>query len=262
MKAYIYANTTKETNDIVEKLKVSLTHAGHEVTSLENADTIFCVGGDGTLLNLMQEKEFPTIPIVGVNTGHLGFFQEINSDKIDEFLKEYDEGKYSILPYNIARAEIKHKGGTTVHRALNEFAVKGETNHSVHLDISINDSFIEKFSGDGILVATPAGSTAYNYSLGGSIVDPRINILQVTPIAPMNTTAYRSLTSSILIPANVQLVIEPSDERSRTLSVLFDSMDITYEGIEKIKLTLSHRKINLVHRNDQTFWSRVKDKFL
>lgn len=262
MKAYIYSNTTKESNEIVERLTKALVASGHSVVDLKNADIIFCIGGDGTLLNLMQEKEFPTIPIVGVNTGHLGFFQEIQADKIEDFLTEYEHGEYSILPYNIARAEIVHKGGVTVHRALNEFAIKGETNHSVHLDISINDSFIEKFSGDGILVATPAGSTAYNYSLGGSLVDPRINILQVTPIAPMNTTAYRSLTSSLLIPAHVELVIAPLDERSKTLSVLFDSMDITYEGIEKITLTLSNRKIKLVHRNDQTFWSRVKDKFL
>lgn len=262
MKAYIYANTTKETNDIVQVLTNSLENCGHSITDLKKADIIFCVGGDGTLLNLMQEKQFPTIPIVGVNTGHLGFFQEVQSDEILDFLKEYEEGKYSVLPYNIARAEIVHKDGTTVHRALNEFVIKGETNHSVHLDISINDSFIEKFSGDGILVATPAGSTAYNYSLGGSLVDPRINILQVTPIAPMNTTAYRSLTSSLLIPAHVKIVIEPSDERSKTLSVLFDSINLTYEGIEKISLTLSNRKIQLVHRSNQTFWNRVKDKFL
>ena len=262
MKAYIYTNETKESLKIEEELKDILLKNGDEVKDIKSADLIFCIGGDGALLNLMQEKSFPTTPIVGVNTGHLGFFQNVQPDELEDFLSEYKKGNVAVLPYNIARAEIKCKDGTIVHRALNEFAIKGPTNHSIHLNISINNSFIEKFSGDGILVSTPAGSTAYNYSLGGSLVDPRINILQVTPIAPMNTTVYRSLTSSILIPADDELVIEPTDENSETLSLLFDSLAITYTEIKKISLTLSHRRINLVWSNGQTFWNRVKEKFL
>ena len=88
-------------------------------------------------------------------------------------------------------------------------SIKGSDSYSIHLNISIGGSFIERFSGDGLLIATPAGSTAYNYSLGGSIVDPRLKILQVTPIAPMNTTAYRSFTSSILLPSDLSLGVVP-----------------------------------------------------
>ena len=76
---------------------------------------------------------------------------------------------------------------------------------------------IEKFSGDGILVATSAGSTAYNYSLGGSIVDPRLKLLQVTPIAPMNTTAYRSFTSSILLPSDLTIGSRAGRRRKQDL---------------------------------------------
>ena len=74
------------------------------------------------------------------------------------------------------------------HIGLNEIVIQGRPSYTVHLHISIDDMPIEKFSGDGILIATPAGSTAYNYSLGGSIVDPRLKLLQVTPIAPVSYT--------------------------------------------------------------------------
>jgi NAD+ kinase len=81
-------------------------------------------------------------------------------------------------------------------------------------------------------------------------------------MAPMNNTAYRSLTSSILLPANDSLIIEPCDEQSSSLSILFDGQDETFSGIKSIELCLSKRKINLVRFGGTTFWDKVKTKFL
>ena len=142
------------------------------------------------------------------------------------------------------------------------FAVKGEVTYPVHLNISINESFIERFSGDGICVATPAGSTAYNYSLGGSIVDPGLDLLQVTPIAPMKSIAYRSFTSSLLLPPDGKLNVLPCDESDRKLNVIFDGRLASYEDVNSITMELSSRKVNLVRFDDSNFWDKVKDKFL
>lgn len=263
-KVFIFTNITEEAKKDKEFLISKLNKKGIIVnnTLTKDCDMIFCVGGDGTLLKLVQKLEFPTIPICGINTGHLGFFQEIHGDNIDEFLENFLNNKITIQPYNIVKADITVNGKTITHHALNEFVLRGTTNNLVHFGISINDSFIENFSGDGILLSSPAGSTAYNYSLSGSLVDPRLNLLQLTPMAPMNTSAYRSLTSSILLPSTDQIVIVPQDERSKTLNVLFDGEDIRYEGIEKMVFILSKRKINLVLFGDLTFWDKVKEKFL
>ncbi|MPN44995.1 NAD kinase [bioreactor metagenome] len=133
---------------------------------------------------------------------------------------------------------------------------------AIHLNISIGNSFIERFSGDGILVSTPAGSTAYNYSLGGSIVDPRLNLLQVTPIAPMNTTAYRSLTSSIILPPDLSIRIYPENNDNQGLLIVPDGKEFLHEGVEEIHMKFSESIVKLLRLESYDFWNKVKSKFL
>jgi hypothetical protein len=192
-------------------------------------------------------------------TSHMFHFSE-------KFIKEYKEGKFTLQPLNTVQATVTLEDGSVqLHKSLNEIVIKGVHSHSVHLDISIGDSPIEKFSGDGILVATSAGSTAYNYSLGGSIVDPRLKLLQVTPIAPMNTTAYRSLTSSILLPAELSIGVVPEENethKNNRLTLLNDGDQNIYMNVKEIKIEFSESVINLVRFEAYDFWSKVKNKFL
>jgi len=261
---FIYANDTKMSKTIEEMLRKKLVKSGLRVYEEYSEDTelIICIGGDGTLLRLVQEFNFPKTPIVGINTGHLGFFQEVLPEKIDDFIFFYNQDKYSIQSLNGVTCTIKTASGIHKHLALNEIVVRGLMTHPIHLNISINESFIERFSGDGLCVSTPAGSTAYNYSLGGSIVDPRLNLLQVSPIAPMQNTAYRSFTSSILLPSNDKLTIIPCGEYDKTLSVVYDGLMKDYENVEEMTIQLSRKKINLMRFDDYQFWEKVKSKFL
>ena len=237
--------------------------------TIDGCELLVCIGGDGALLSAVHAYNFPDIPIVGVNTGHLGFFQELSPedpDELDQFIKEYKEGRYRLQPLHTVQAVVTlHDGSTQIHRSLNEIVIKGHHSHSVHLDISIGSSPIEKFSGDGILVATSAGSTAYNYSLGGAIIDPRIKLLQVTPIAPMNTNAYRSFTSSLVLPAELSLGIIPEDTetyRNNRLVLLNDGIQNIYMNVKDIKVEFSESVINLVRFEAYDFWTKVKTKFL
>ena len=133
----------------------------------------------------------------------------------------------------------------------------------MHFDISIGGSFIERFSGDGLLVSTPAGSTAYNYSLGGSIVDPRLRLLQATPIAPMNTTAYRSFTSSILLPPDLSMEVKPVDNSSKVkITIAFDGFSKFFDNVSNIEVSLSETNVKLLTLESYDFWSKVKSKFL
>lgn len=262
---FIYTNNTEMSQSIEKTLRKKLIKTDLRVFNeycAETTDLIICIGGDGTLLRLVQEYNFPKTPIVGINTGHLGFFQEILPEKIDDFIFLYNQKKFSIQSLNGVTAYVKTDTGTKKHTALNEIAVKGLMTHPVHLDISINNSFIERFSGDGICVASPAGSTAYNYALGGSIVDPRLNLLQVTPIAPMQNVAYRSFTSSILLPSNDKLSVIPCRSDDSTLSVIYDGMMQEYTNVKEISVYLSRKKINLIRFDDYQFWEKVKSKFL
>ena len=263
-KIFIYTNDTEISRSIEKVFHQKLIKSGLAACEKYDEETalIICIGGDGTLLRLVQDYGFPKTPIVGINTGHLGFFQEILPEKIDDFIFLYNQERYSIQSLNGVSCIVKTAAGVSKHTALNEITVKGMLTHPVHLNISINNSFIERFSGDGICVSTPAGSTAYNYALGGSIVDPRLSLLQVTPIAPIQNIAYRSLTAGILLPANDKITVIPCNPADRTLSVTYDGMLAEYENVAELSMRLSRKKINLIRFDDYQFWEKVKSKFL
>ncbi|MCL1809920.1 MAG: NAD(+)/NADH kinase [Clostridiales bacterium] len=255
----------KETSEKTVKLLCSkLERSGVSVADKLSPDTdlIMCIGGDGTFLAAVHSFGFPQVPFVGINTGHLGFFQELFPSQIDSFIENYKMKKYHIQHLKTVKADITLADRAVSHVGLNEIIVKGRASNAIHLNISIGGSFIEYFSGDGILVATPAGSTAYNYSLGGSIVDPRLNLLQITPIAPMNTTAYRSFTSSLLLPSDLSLGVAPEFGDSSGIIICVDGTEYAYEKISHINIYFSKTVISLIRFESYDFWNKVKTKFL
>lgn len=263
-KVLVYSNNTQVSIETAELLKKKLEKSGYLPVEKLSGDEelIVCIGGDGAFLEAIHMFDFPHIPIIGINTGHLGFFQEIMPEQLDEFIFNYGQGKYTLQPMSTVKAEIYTTDGREIKiKGLNEIVIKSANSHTLHLNISIGDSFIERFSGDGIVVSTPAGSTAYTYSLGGSIVDPRLKMLQVTPIAPMNTTAYRSFTSSIMLPTELTLVVIPDEETPNTKFAI-DGQELVMSSVAKIDLSISNTYVNLLRFEGYDFWNKVKTKFL
>ncbi len=265
MKAFIKTNYMEDSVRIEKDVRRELDSAGFSVMDKydnRTCDLIVCIGGDGAFLNLIHELSFPAAPIIGVNTGHLGFFQEIEPEQFRGFMQSYADGSYQVQP--MSAVDIFIKSGEREYRetGLNEVVVKGTIGCNIHLNMSIGGSFIETFTGDGILAATPAGSTAYNYSLGGSIVDPRLRLLQVTPIAPINTVAYRSFTSSLMLPAGSALGLVPEHAPARDIHIEFDGFSSDYHDVTEMKIRLSRKYIKLLRLDSYDFWSKVKSKFL
>ena len=260
----IFTNDTEMSRDVRADLRKELVSRGYTVTGeySEHTDLIICIGGDGAFLETIHKCNFPECPIVGINTGHLGFFQEILPENIEQFIEDYENDNYSIQELGTVMCIVTENDGEMIeHVGLNEITITGRKSYSIHFDINIGGKPIEKFSGDGILVATSAGSTAYNYSLGGSIVDPRLQLLQVTPIAPMNTTAYRSFTSSILLPDDMTLGIIPESPEKR-IYIANDGEISSYANVREIEVRKSSKAVKLIRFKDYDFWSKVKDKFL
>ncbi len=260
----IFTNDTELSRDVRADLRKELVNRGHTVIGeySPNTDLIVCIGGDGAFLETIHKCNFPECPTVGINTGHLGFFQEILPCDIEKFINDYESGNYSIQELGTVKCVVTEADGNVIeHVGLNEITITGRKSYSIHFDITIGGKQIEKFSGDGILVATSAGSTAYNYSLGGSIVDPRLRLLQVTPIAPMNTTAYRSFTSSVLLPDDMSIGIIPESPEKR-IYIANDGEISSYANVREIEVRRSAKVVNLVRFKDYDFWNKVKDKFL
>lgn len=261
-------NITANRNTISQETKRILTgklkDAGYKVSGKFNPDAelIVCVGGDGALLRTLRNFSFPQIPIIGVNTGHLGFFQEIMPDQLDDFVSAYENRNYVIQPMKVAQAVVETKKGKTILYGLNEICIKADKSRSIHLNLSFGSNFVERFSGDGILVATPAGSTAYNYALGGSIVDPRLELLQVTPISPMNTNSFRSFTSSVVVPPDICINVFPEFTFENSLLVVADGKEYKFEDITGIYVSFSDKTVELLRLEGYDFWNKVKTKFL
>lgn len=260
----IFTNDNSVSKNTGKLLKQKFEKSGFVVAKDfdENAELIVCIGGDGSFLKTLHQYDFPKIPFIGVNTGHLGFFQELHPDELDEFIFKYKNNKYTLQDLKTVKAVAVGGGEKTEYKGLNEIVVKSKKSQIIHLNISIGDSFIERFSGDGILVATSSGSTAYNYSLGGSIVDPRLDLLQATPIAPMNTTAYRSFTSSIILPPDLSLKIYPESSEDRGIMIVTDGMEYDQHEIDEITIEFSETRVKLLRFENYDFWNKVKSKFL
>lgn len=260
----IISNENVKSKSVADKLKTKLISLGFIVpeTFSPSAELIICIGGDGSFLNTIHKYDFPEIPIVGINTGHLGFFQEICPYEIDHFLELYMSDNFYIQKINPLEASICTKTNCIDTFGINEIVIRGDMSRTIHMSISVNDTLIQNFSGDGIIVSTPTGSTAYNYSTGGSIVDPSLKLIQITPLSPINTNAYRSFTSSIILPDDAVVRIYPEYRFENSILLVSDGVQHKHDEIVKIELRTSDMEINLIRFNDYDFWTKATEKFL
>lgn len=263
---FIYSNKRQRSLDLAQSLREELEARGVAVDEAPGAgtDAILCIGGDGAFLHLIHDFDLPENPVLGINTGHVGFFQDMKPGQILEQVLDflYNRSESGIRILSTLQSEIWTPDGLQIIRGLNEMVVKGRDGVNVHLNISIGESFIERFSGDGILVSSTAGSTAYNYSLGGSLVDPRLDILQVTPIAPMNNRTYRCFTSSLLLPPDQSLEVIPDNPEDSYIHLMTDGFVYEFSAVDRIRITYGEKKLKSVTLAGYDFWRKVKEKFL
>lgn len=250
-----------ETKDLLTKKLIS---AGFDVSYDFHPDTelVISIGGDGSFLKTVHDFDFPKVPVVGINTGHLGFFADISPDNIDTFIEAYIKKDFLVQSIPLISAQIISKSNCESVFAINEVVVKGDKSRVIHLNLKVNNNKIQDFGGDGMIISTPTGSTAYNYSARGSIVDPSINLMQLTPLHPINTNAYRCFTSSIIFSSDSTIDISPEYRFEDSILVVVDGIEYKYNAVSDIKIFLSDININLLRMSDYEFWSRVTEKFL
>lgn len=132
------------------------------------------------LLRTVRDFDFPEIPIMGINTGHLGFFLIFYQIRLIALLKLIQKD-YIIQEMSLLNAEVYTTTSGSNMLAVNEVVIRGDKSRTIHLNLSLDNKHIQNFSGDGMIISTSTGSTAYNYSAGGSIVDINLELMQITP---------------------------------------------------------------------------------
>ena len=182
---------------------VVLTELNHE---LRDADLLVCFGGDGPILHASKAATKAGIPVLGVNIGTMGFMAELESSELKE-LRRLADDDFSVEPRMMLHVRAEHEGRVILEEdALNDAVItKGAVARVVQMSVQGDGVDMMSFSGDGLIVCTPTGSTAYSMSAGGAIVDPGMDCLIVTPICP-HSLADRSVVLGPDAPLEVRLV--------------------------------------------------------
>lgn len=231
-------------------------------TFREDADFNLVIGGDGTFLNAIHKSNFSTIPFVGINTGHLGFYQEIGEDKIDILFENLKNNKYSIQDLKLLNCKLSTEDEDKNLLSLNEIVFKAKYTSIIHFDLFVNDFLLQSFAGDGIIFSTPAGSTAYNLSAGGAILYQSLDGFQVTPLAPIRSQIYKSLDKSFVVPntSTLKLTSKQADKNKSSLTI--DGILIDIEDIKNIEISMSDKYIRKLVIDENWYWKNIREKFI
>ena len=261
-KIALLSSKSPKSEAVSKELWTKLKEANFILTP-KNPDIVISIGGDGMLLSAFHkyEKWIDKVRFVGVHTGHLGFYTDYRDFEIDKLIENLKLDTGARVSYPILNIKVKLTDGRVVEaRALNEATIK-RLSKTMVADVFINGVAFERFRGDGIAVSTPTGSTAYNKSLGGAVLHPTIEALQIAEVASLNNRVYRTLGSSIVVPKKDKIIIEP--KHTDRYSIAVDNRTFVYDNIEKIEYQIDNSKIHFVATPSHTsFWNRVKDAFI
>ncbi|MFA8342284.1 MAG: NAD(+)/NADH kinase [Rhodothermaceae bacterium] len=226
-----------------------------ELEIAEQADIIISIGGDGTVLTIAHlARNFDT-PIAGVNLGKLGFLAEYEINSIDKFLNEIKNGEYRIGERVALEGECLNSGSEFY--ALNDIVIdKGIWPKMVEMTIKADDDYVSTFSADGLVIATPTGSTAYSLSAGGPIVSPKSDVFILAPVAP------HSLTMRPLVLSGKQTLQITINEHPEKVRVSCDGQRVYNLDVPlTIKITRSKGSLKLVHTKSINYFEILRKKF-
>lgn len=256
----LFPNNNEKSLEIEKIIKEKLLNNGF--IESDDYDLAIAIGGDGSFLRMVKNTNFNSDTLyVGINAGTLGFAQEVSADNIDKFILDLKNNRYKVDTIGVEKTKVITNDGNSNFYSLNEIVIRDKDLNTTIINIKIDDIVLEKFVGDGILVSTSVGSTAYNLSYGGSIVYNTLHTLQITPIAPLNSKAYRNLLNSVVIPENKLITLIPNKDK-RNILITIDGENNVYDNVTKIETIVSKKRINCLRLNDYNFINIVNEKFL
>lgn len=252
------------TREVEQALKAKVAAASEAYTFVEGPeeapDMVISIGGDGTLLEAVHQYGFKPA-YVGIHTGHLGFYADWRPEELDRFVHMMLEEKEPyIAEYPTVACQITTRDGEIHHKwALNELVLRNNSLSTLVACVYINGTELETFRGDGLIVSSPSGSTAYNKAVNGAIVHPSIEAIQLSEIASINNQAYRTINSSLVLPKHheVELIV-----MNPQIMIGLDREQGVWNDVCSIICRVGTEKIRFARYKKLTFWSRVRNSFI
>tara|TARA_B100001027_G_scaffold215547_1_gene189760 strand:- start:3242 stop:4129 length:888 start_codon:yes stop_codon:yes gene_type:complete len=219
-------------------------------------DFVFAIGGDGTILRSITYVKDSNIPILGVNTGRLGFLTSVQRDGINNAIINIKNKDFTVIERTILKVNLGSSNNAFANfpYALNEITIqRKDTTSLLNISCKINDNYLTNYWSDGLIVSTPTGSTGYSLSIGGSIVSPESNVILLNPIAPHNINMR-----SLVIPNNSNIKIGFEGDNEINLSV--DSRIYSISSSNKIEISKADFTIKTIKFDDDNFYKRLREK--
>ncbi len=218
---------------------------------------LLSLGGDGTLLKSFMAAKNGTIPLVGINSGRLGFLSDISREEIEQAITDIISGNIYIDERTVLELEIVKNKESVFQYALNEITVtKLDSSSMININTYINNEFLNTYWADGLIIATPTGSTAYSLSVGGPILTPDSENFVISPIAPHNLTVR-----PIVVPDN-QLITLLVEGRGQHFLTSIDSKSEPIYFSEWLKIRKAPFKVKTIRLKDHSFFSTLRNKLM
>lgn len=257
MKATIQEAYYEELKPIVQLKKEYPTFLGHKDIMDQKVDYLLSLGGDGTLLDTLTLVRASDIPVLGINFGRLGFLANIGKLEIEQAIDALQHKTYQIDRRTMLHLESNKPLFGGVNYALNEFSIhKKDTSAMITIHTYINGELLNSYWADGLIIATPTGSTGYSLSCGGPIIFPNSENFVITPVAPHNLNVR-----PIIVDSNAVISFEV-EGRSENFLCTLDSRYETIDTSFQLAVRKEDFSISLIRLNDVNFMNTIRSKLM
>jgi len=244
-----------EVEVILEKIAADLIGATGNIPREEicrRSDIIILIGGDGTFLSVATQAVEAQIPVGGFNLGNLGFLTELNKDLMEESLRDIFHGQPKISDRKLLQIDFKGER----HLALNDVVVnKGNIARLVKLRLDIDGHHVAEVSGDGLIISTPTGSTAYSLASGGPIVTPHVKGIVITPICPHSLT-FRPF----IVPDESKISVRLESENTEVFITVDGQTVLPMEAGDSYEVSLHNRKLKMIVSKSLNYFKLLNEK--
>lgn len=262
MNIYIYCKNDEETLEKKSAVQEVLTHEGFIMTEKsDKANIIISLGNDGAFLQAIRKTGFRQDCLyAGITLNNKpSFYCDFDYHHVTEMIQMIRNAELKVRQYPLIEVTIDDR---QPFYCLNEFSIRSNIIRMFTLDIMIDDTLFETFLGDGVIVSTPTGSTAYNKSVNGAVVDPLLPCFQVTELASVNTNSFRTLGSPFIMGGKRKLKLRVHQDGNDFPSMAADNEAMGIRRVEHIEIKLSDKKIKTVKLKDNSFWEKVARIYL
>ncbi|MBO0960075.1 NAD kinase [Neobacillus sp. MM2021_6] len=232
------------------------------VNDYRKANIIASVGDDGTFLQAVRKTGFRDDCLyMGISIkDSLSMYCDFRISDTSKLIEAITTNEQiEVRRYPMIEVNVDGQGTFT---CLNEFSIRSSIIKTLVIDVFVDQLHLETFRGDGLIVSTPTGSTAYNKSVNGSIVDPLLSCMQVSEVASVNTNRYRTLGASFIIGSERTLTLKVISEGNDHPTMGMDNEALSIRHVDKINIKISGNKIKTLKLKDNSFWDKVKRTFL